>query len=338
MMNWTWFNPDFNKPLPEWQQLFETWRAAGIDAIIPNVFNAHRAHYASTHFPVSQPWLDQILPLAKAADLQVHGWMWAMPCNIEGVLEQHPEWYVVNRKGESAHAKPAYVPYYKFLCPNQPGVAEHVQTVVTELAQYELLDGVHLDYIRFPDVILPDKLQPKYHIVQDREYPEFDYCYCDVCRSKFEAQTGIDPLKLENPAEHAAWIQFRRDSITQLVNGFLIPAARKYGKKVTAAVFPNWQNVRQEWSKWQLDAALPMLYHNFYDGTFDWLRRETARGVQSLPPEIPLYSGIFIPALKPAELVQAIEVSREAGAQGVSMFEAFSMTDAHWKSLRSTRR
>ena len=38
--------------------------------------------------------------------------------NRRELLDKHPDWYAVNRKGESCHDKPAYVDYYRFLCPN----------------------------------------------------------------------------------------------------------------------------------------------------------------------------------------------------------------------------
>ena len=42
--------------------------------------------------------------------------------------------------------------------------------------KFRELTGIRLDYIRQLDVILASGLQPSYGIVQDREYPEYDYC------------------------------------------------------------------------------------------------------------------------------------------------------------------
>jgi hypothetical protein len=84
------------------------------------------------------------------------------------------------------------------------------------------IKSVHLDYIRYPDVILPIQLQPTYDIVQDREFPEYDYCYCDACRSKFRDLHGEDPMDLEKPEDHEAWNRFRYNQITHLVNEIAI--------------------------------------------------------------------------------------------------------------------
>lgn len=70
------------------------------------------------------------------------------------------------------------------------------------------MDGVHLDYVRMPDVILPVSLWKNYGIEQKEELPEYDYCYCDVCRELFKAKTGQDPLELKYPMENQELDQF----------------------------------------------------------------------------------------------------------------------------------
>jgi len=50
-------------------------------------------------------------------------------------------------------------------------------------------------------------------------------------------------------------------------------------KLITAAVFlspeMSRQMVRQDWSNWKLDIALPMLYHNFYRQNLEWIKFST---------------------------------------------------------------
>lgn len=62
--------------------------------------------------------------------------------------------YAVNRKGESAYSVQAYVPYYKCLCPNQEGTAEFLLNLYGKVADIPEVDYIHLDYIRYVDVIL----------------------------------------------------------------------------------------------------------------------------------------------------------------------------------------
>ena len=332
--NWAWVTTDLEISSDDWKRRFDRWRIAGIDAILPQIFNSRQAYYASNHLPEGPHWLEQILPLAKEAGLEFHAWMWSMPYNADDLPAEHPEWFIVNRKGESAADKPAYVDYYRFLCPSRPEVQALLQRRVTELAQYSQLDGIHLDYIRLPDVILAAALQPKYGIVQDQEYPQYDYCYCEVCRANFKAQTGTDPLDLPDPVASPAWRQFRYDLITHIVNDLLVPIAHQHDKVITAAVFPNWEMVRQQWSVWHLDAVLPMLYHNFYNAGIDWIEQHTRKGVTALAGRLPLYSGLFVPALSPDELNEAVAAAKAGGANGISLFHAQAMTEEHWSKLR----
>lgn len=338
LKHWTWVNTDLQTSDDEWRRRLGRMREAGIDAILPEIFNNHTAAYASHHLPVAGRWLEQLLPLAAEAGIEVHAWMHTMTCTIPAIVDQHPDWYAVNGCGESAADKPAYVGYYKFLCPSRPEVRAFLQQRVAELAAYPGLASVHLDYIRLPDVILASALQPNYGIVQDREYPPYDYCYCSSCRAAYQEAGGPDPATEADPAADPAWRQFRCDLVTRLVTDGLSPVIRAAGKQVTAAVFPNWQHVRQEWSRWGLDAALPMLYHSFYHEGIDWVRAECARGVAALGPATPLYSGLFVPALTPDELVAAVRASLEGGAQGVSLFASGSLSDEHWRAFARVNR
>jgi uncharacterized lipoprotein YddW (UPF0748 family) len=157
---------------------------------------------------------------------------------VDEVMRLHPDWYNVNARGESAMDHPAYVDYYKFLDPGRPEVREWVQKIVMELAQISELAGIHLDYIRHPDAVLPPALRKKYSLVQDRVYPQFDYGYSVYERGEFKRQYGIDPLKIQDPENHREWMQYRFDMVTGLVNEYLVPAAHARGECITAAVFP----------------------------------------------------------------------------------------------------
>lgn len=332
--NWLWMRPKLEWSDDEWKKCFERVRAAGIEAVLPEVYNGNQALFDHPNFPVKARLLERLIPLAHQAGLQIHAWMWTMPLTNPEYKEKHPDWYAVNRKGESAHDQPAYVNYYNFLCPCHPEVPEFVKGNVEALAKIAELDGVHLDYVRMPDVILAEALQPKYGIVQDKEYPEYDYSYSKYCREQFKAQSGIDPMDLEDPASNEEWYQFRYDAISNVVNYFAVPTARKYDKMITAAVFPNWESVRQQWHKWALDAFLPMLYHGFYNEDVHWIKAQVEAARARLKDDKPVYSGLFVSALQPAELEQAIQLAKEGGAKGVSLFDYSALKEAHWEVMR----
>ena len=306
----------------------------GIDALMYN-----GGHDPETYERVGQ--------LARDAGLEFHAWIPTMVQSYSEKLDS--SWYAVNGEGKSALTDPAYVSYYNFLCPNREGVYQFLEDLYTDVAQVEQVDGIHLDYIRFPDVILARGLWEKYDLVMDREYPEFDYCYCDSCVTDFKEQTGIDILDVEDPAEVEEWKQFRYDLITDIVNR-LSDAVHAEGKEISAAVFPGPNSVakkivRQEWDKWDLDAFYPMNYNDFYLEDTEWVGDVTREGVEALDGKGELYSGLFIcpdpeaksdepdpenHGLTPEQMRDAIRESMENGATGVCLFTPGRMTEEHW--------
>lgn len=332
--NWIWARPNAKWGLNEWTTALSRAKEKGIDAILVEIYNGTTTYFEGGQLPMVDDLAGKLLPICRSIGMEFHAWMWTMPCNAPAIIAAHPDWFAVNRNGQPAHTHPAYVGYYKFLCPCHPEVQEFVRGNVASLGKIAEIDGIHLDYVRLPDVILAEGLQPKYKLVQDREYPEFDYSYSAYCRDQFKDKTGLDPFTdLRDPAAHSEWVQFRRDSITHLVNQWLAPEARKHGKQITAAVFPNWEHVRQEWHRWNLDGFLPMLYHGFYNRDIDFISQHTKAALVRLEKKKPVYSGVFVPDLSPEKLPAALAEAHAGGASGFALFDLASMTEAHWNAL-----
>jgi uncharacterized lipoprotein YddW (UPF0748 family) len=303
--NWIWTDSGEKLKADEQKQRFQKFREAGIDAVLFSGFNA------------------DVLSLAKEQGLETHAWTWTLCRGDKELLEKHPDWYDVNRRGDSAANKPPYVNYYHFLCPSHEEVRDHLAKIFGDIGNTANLDGIHLDYIRYPDVILPVALWKKYNLVQNEELPQFDFCYCEVCRNAFKKQTGEDPLKMTDPTASAAWRQYRYDSVTKLVNQ-LVEVVHGKRKQITAAVFPTptlaKKLVRQDWVHWNLDAVLPMVYHSFYNEKPEWIEGAVREGVTALPANRPLYAGLYLPDLKGDDFDRAVKFAMAGGAKGVSLF------------------
>ncbi|HDZ42275.1 MAG TPA: hypothetical protein ENH59_11450 [Bacteroidetes bacterium] len=294
---------------------------------------------------------ERVGALAEDAGLEFHAWIPTMVQSKEGLLDT--SLYAVNGLGQSAWTHPAYVPYYKFLCPEREEVYDFLEGMYAKVADLPQVDGIHLDYIRFPDVILARGLWDKYGLVMDREYPEFDYCYCDSCVKHFKDQSGIDILEVEDPSRVEEWKQFRYDQITSIVNR-LADMVHAKDKVITAAVFPGPNSVakmivRQEWDKWNIDAFYPMNYNDFYLEDTEWIGEVCKEGVEAIEDRVPLYSGLFIcpdPAAKaaepdpenhglvPSEIQDAIVESIDNGAAGICLFTPSRMTKEGWKEFK----
>jgi len=332
--NWLWMGPEKGLSDEDWKKKLEVIKNYGFDAILLQVYSGNTAWFNSEHLIVEEVLLERIARIGKETGIEVHAWTWNMPNNNPYYIEKHPDWYAVNRNGDPSWSHPAYVGYYKFMCPNNPEVRAFLSENVKQLAAIEQLDGIHLDYIRLPDVIIAKALQPVYNIVQDREYPEYDYCYCPICREKFKNQTGLDPLKdFKDPSLSIEWRNFRYRSVTELVNDHLAPEARKKNKFISAAVFPNWESVRQQWHTWDLDAFFPMLYHNFYDAPLEWIGEQIYSQMDKFLIPKPIYAGLYLEALQGKDFSKALKISKEAGASGIALFSYNHLTDIHINSL-----
>ncbi len=337
---WVWMHPH-----PKWEDgkieaIFRRLKKHGVSGVLFLVYNGRQAFYGSTLLPVESRELERLLPIAKRTGLELHAWMFSLICNVEAVQKNHPDWYVVNREGISILKKQPYVSYYKWLCPSHKEVQDFLLGIVGELAQVEGLAGIHLDYIRYPDVILPKGLHKKYGIVQDKEYPQYDYCYCPVCRKTFQAQSGVDPLTLPDPFQNEAWRLYRENTITTLVNraGEKI---KKAGKWASAAVFATPElarrYVRQNWPEWNLDAVFPMIYHNAYDEPIHWIKTATRAGVEALHGKMSLHSGVFVPKLPGSDLKEAVAEALAGGADGVSFFPLERIGDDQWALIQEMK-
>jgi len=324
---WAWVHPneypDTAKTTDEWKWLFGEFNKWGLKDVLL--------------LTRKKDIIDQVLPVAVEADINLHAWIISLEFPDEATMKSHPAWYVVNANGESCIDKPAYISDYKWLCPSNPEVHEFMKSRVSDLCSYSELAGVHLDYIRYPDVVLTPFHRAKYDIPQDDLiHPQFDYCYCQNCRDRFKQVEGIDPPDLPDPLTDEKWLKFRLDALSGLVNE-LYDTAHIHNKLLTAAVFPTPEiskfRVRQDWVNWKLDVIMPMIYQRYESQPVEWIGQATEESVGALKGRMPLYSGLHLAQLTPEELKEATLVSLNAGASGVALFTGNKMNDYYWQCM-----
>ncbi|MBR4064478.1 MAG: family 10 glycosylhydrolase [Tidjanibacter sp.] len=316
--NWVWVTPHLCEGEAEWTELLTSYKAAGIDAVL-----------------VENEIPEGIFAAGEKSGVEIHLWWWCVNRRGDEEAHKHPEWFAVNKNGLSCYDNPPYVDYYKWVCPSQPEVQEYLLRRFEEVCQIDSLKGVSLDYVRYSDAILPITLQPNYGIVQDKVYPEWDYCYCDYCREEFKRLHGIDPMEIDEPSEHEEWMRWRWDSITKVVNQ-MVEIAHRYGKTITASVFPtpemSREMVRQDWSAWNLDYVLPMMYHNFYAEDINWIGDCVEESLTEV--DYPVYAGIMMGRdADPQQIVDIYNIVRERGGAGVSVFSGGSFSPAQREAL-----
>lgn len=315
---WIWVGNGTHKTEADWKEQFARLQSLGFHGVLAGG---------------GVETLKMTVPLAKSAGLEIHSWQWVMNRPGSKEAQAHPEWYAVSREGNSSLKVNPYVDYYQWLCPTKPEVQEYVIKGMADIAEVEGLDGVQLDYVRYCDVILPRGLWKKYNLVQDHEMPQFDFCYCDICRTKFKAEQGYDPLKLKDPSRDEKWRHFRWDSITHLVNR-IADEVHARNKKLSASVFATpalaRKLVRQAWDEWNLDFVFPMIYYQFYDRDINFVKTGTEEGLAALKGKKPLYTAQYLYEKNPEEVSQMIRLVKEAGARGIAFYD-YELLDNHFE-------
>jgi uncharacterized lipoprotein YddW (UPF0748 family) len=159
------------------QRLFADLADIGINTVFFQVRGACDALYRSC----VEPWSDLLTgtlgkdpgwdPLSVAIQeghergMEVHAWInvfTAWPVSDLGtppptseplhVWNAHPEWLAADSAGQKMSlVRSETKDNYAFLSPTNEGVQDHIARVVEDLVGKYDIDGLHLDYVRFPD-------------------------------------------------------------------------------------------------------------------------------------------------------------------------------------------
>ncbi|MGE5554608.1 MAG: glycoside hydrolase family 10 protein [Betaproteobacteria bacterium] len=252
---------------PGWvERMVDDAARAGFTALFVQVDGRGEAYYRSDILPPADGLsgydpLAAILHLAHGRGLAVHAWINAFTVGLPGrrpasanhVVNAHPEWITHDATGQSLldwppeRAQRNLVGY--FLDPGLPAVADFVAAVVTEVAERYPVDGIHLDYVR---------------------YPGPDLGYHPAVRQEFVATYGVDPLTIDASSPlRPRWDDWRRERVSAVVRRAAAAArSARPGVLVSAAVFADLNeaiNLRyQDWPRWvregYLDFVAPMAY------------------------------------------------------------------------------
>ena len=310
-MFWTWLD---YRPGMNFDSICAVMSSTGIDGVMLNAPTPDDYRIA--------------IPIAKRHGIEVYAWLWTM--NLEhgrdSIVKANPEWQSVNRKGESLADTRAYVDYYKFMCPALSEVREFIKKKVTAYCEIDGLNGIAIDYHRFVDVILPTTLWSRYGIIQDKEYPEFDYGYHPEMIKLFQEKYGYDPHEQEDPSSDEKWLQFRCDQITEVAN-MIAEVVHAHGKVMAASPFPTpkmaRKMVRQDWGKWNLDIVFPMVYHNYYTGDVSFISDCSLENVRDKNPMTTLYCGMT--ATNGPAMFECMDAALKNGSEGIAIFTVNSL-------------
>ena len=236
--------------------------------------------------------LGYVVEAGHRAGLEVHAWINAMPVWRDEPPPRDPR-HLFNQHGLTATGAQAWLtasasgdrkfPVGYFLDPGHPAAAAYLADIYLNVVRNYRVDGIHFDYVRYPET-------------EDRLPRGASVGYNETNVARFQRAAG----RSDRPApDDLAWIQWRRDQVTNLVRRVSIEAKAINPRiKISAALIP-WgqpptsernfedvapmQRIFQDWHFWLksglLDLGIPMNYATETDdrvrGWFDgWMRWE----------------------------------------------------------------
>jgi uncharacterized lipoprotein YddW (UPF0748 family) len=296
----------------DWNRSAKLLAENGFNVILPNMLWGGVAHYASDVLPRSGTFsqygdqIEQCCTAAKNHRLEVHVW------KVNYNLGTAPKDFVEKLRREGRTQATVKGEPLGWLCPSHPENQKIELESMLEVARKYPVDGLHFDYIR---------------------YPNADCCYCEGCRRRFEADSGrlaADwPKECHSGSRKEEYNDWRCRQITALVAAVSREArAVRPGLKISAAVFGSYpgcrESVAQDWVAWvkagYVDFLCPMDY-TVSDAEFVSLVRSQLKLIDG---RVPLYPGIGATAtgmsLTPDRVVGQIHHARLVGAAGFTIF------------------
>ncbi len=296
----------------DWDRSAKLLADNGFNMILPNMLWGGLAHYASDVLPRSDTFkkygdqIEQCCAAAKRHGLEVH--VWKVNFNLCTASKEFID--RMRREGRTqvtVKGEPS-----DWLCPSHPANRKLEIDSMLEVASKYPVDGLHFDYIR---------------------YPWHEFCYCDGCRERFEADSKQRvenwPKDCFSGNRKEEYIDWRCRQITALVEAVRREARKiRPGIKISAAVFGSYPDCRrsvgQDWPAWikagYLDFVCPMDYTT-NDAEFTSLVRNQLKLIEG---RVPLYPGIGATAtgiaMTPDRVAGQIHLARELGAAGYTIF------------------
>jgi len=322
--------------------LIERAVALGASDLFVQVHRGGRSWFASTHAD-DAPWrslrardpaapepLSDLVSRAHAHGLRVHAWFNCLslaenrdPRMLQTVGRDS---IMVDSRGRSLLDYPdGNVPkpdrnYLEletpglWLDPAVPGVVEELAATVGDLVRAAPdLDGLHLDYIRYP-FALP--------MTPGSRFPlGLDFGYGAVARSRFEKANGAF-------SRGDAWDAFRRERVRDLVVALRgrIPKTWKLSAATLAYADRGYLTAFQDWRGWLdeglIDFAVAMAYTRD-DRLLRYQVHALRGGVGG--DRVWLGLGAWLNVSQPARTLAQIAIAREVKPAGIALFSYDSL-------------
>lgn len=300
------------------------------EANLTHVFLQVRGRFDAFYDSALEPWASELTgtlgqdpgwdPLEHAIagahqrGLELHAWvnvyaMWQGRRDVRSVgvphaMRAHPDWMIRDQRGRSASEKHSY----QFASPGNPEVREHVVEVVADIGERYDVDGIHLDYLR---------------------YPGRTFGYDEASRQAAGDAPDFDDWRRQAIRETVRAMAARVDvALTGAVWGIY---KDPWGWGVSGGYDNYFQDSYGMMADHSLEAVAPMTYWPVSSPgerlDFATLIEEHVRAAGSNGE---VWAGIEANKLTWNQVVDCVDAARGAGATGVVLFEYKALRDKGW--------
>jgi uncharacterized lipoprotein YddW (UPF0748 family) len=338
-------------------RMIQTAVRGGFNTLLVQVRGRGDAYYNSSLEPravdlARLPGFDPLaltLQLARRESLSIHAWMAVnlvssavdLPTSAQHVIRRQPDWLMVPRAlaSELRAIDPRDARYLArvaqwtrrrpteveglYTSPIHPWAAAHATAVVSELVRTYEVDGVHLDYIRYPG---EDFDHSRFAIQQFKS--EIRPQLAEIDRKRADALERTNALAYPD-LYRPQWTAFRQSRLTAMLSRIrdAVKTIRS-GVIVSAAVIADHEEAAasrlQDWPQWLaeslVDVVIPMAYTQ--DSQRFERQIEMARSVAG---DAHLWAGIGAYRLTPTATLRHIAAAGRLGADGIALFSYDAM-------------
>ena len=313
--------------------LIDKAAAAGANGLIAQVAGRAEAYYESDILPSAsvEPGFDPLEYLinrARPRGMEVHAWVnaflvWSAPyppSDSSHIWHAHPEWFMTdgNHRSTRDYTRPqceASSLVGATLSPAVPEVRHFLGRVTSEIAVNYDVDGIHLDYIRYPN-------------------PTFGFEPVSV--GAFFFKTGLNARELVirhgSDAElEEAWSQWKRDMVTETVETVRAALRRNApGTLLSCAVMADPYEAAShyscDWRKWLEDGLVDFVCTMAYTTNQSKARELALLGAGTVPERVVHGIGVYNQSV-PSALAGA-ETAVENECAGICVFSLNSLSSS----------
>lgn len=229
--------------------------------------------------------------------------------------------WLKDQNGEETFYYQSSNTHFIFMNPFEEEVQDLLLTFYEEIIRKYDVDGIHLDYIRFPET---------------NGKATFGYNENIVYAWQKAQKTNVDPATLKSGALYDSWVLFRQD----IINGFVKRVSqmiRRQSRRVwlSAAVYPGIPEIKktifQDCKNWIDNGYMDEIFSMSYGADTTYVT-ENARMFARICGDQCFYStGLMAFSDSPEQaLADQMTGVREAGADGVAVFSLGNITPTNY--------